>query len=277
MPSKNTTAPKTVEHQRVLRLLSYNIQVGIASTRYHHYLTHSWKHVLPHAQIYENLDRIAHIIGNYDIVALQEVDAGSIRSSFINQTQYLAEKGGFPHWYLQVNRNLGKIAQHSNGLATHIKPTQVVEHKLPGMIPGRGAMCAHFGQPGNDLVLVIIHLALGKKARQTQISAIGDIIKHHKHVVVMGDMNCSPDSKEMDYLLSKTHLCEPGHGLKTFPSWRPKRRIDHILVTPGLAVSDIHVLNYPYSDHLPIAMDIVVPVGVELEYDFHHEKVATPT
>ncbi len=246
-------------------MLSYNIQVGISSTRYHHYLTHSWKHVLPHAQLYENLNRIAHLIANYDIVALQEVDAGSVRSGFINQTQYLAEKGGFPHWYHQVNRNLGRFAQHSNGLLSHFKPTEIVDHKLPGIIPGRGAMCVYFGALDNPLVLVVIHLALSKKARYRQLTSIGEIVRKHEHVVVMGDLNCQPNSQEMAMLLSTTHLCEPTHGLNTFPSWRPHRKIDHILVSPSLEVADIHVLNYPFSDHLPIAMDIVLPESIDLQ------------
>jgi len=71
-----------------IRLLSYNVQAGISTGRYRHYITHSWKHVLPHAQIYGNLDQIAHIASAYDVVALQEVDAGSLRSSFINQTVF---------------------------------------------------------------------------------------------------------------------------------------------------------------------------------------------
>src|SRR4051794_36886538 len=31
-----------------LRLLSFNIQVEISTSRYRHYLTHGWKHLLPH-------------------------------------------------------------------------------------------------------------------------------------------------------------------------------------------------------------------------------------
>lgn len=64
-----------------LRLLSYNIQVGIGAKRYRDYVTDSWKHVLPHAQIYNNLGHIARAISDFDIVALQEVDAGSLRTS----------------------------------------------------------------------------------------------------------------------------------------------------------------------------------------------------
>lgn len=246
-----------------LRLLSYNIQVGIATKGLREYITQSWKHVLPHAQIYENLDRIAKLVSNYDVVALQEVDGGSLRSSFINQTEYLAKRGFFPFWFHQINRNLGHFAQHSNGLLSRYKPAEIVDYKLPGLIPGRGAMMVRYGEEANPLILIIIHLALGQKTRHRQLSSIREIIKNYKHVVVMGDMNCQPNSPEMTDLLKKTELCEPTHGLKTFPSWRPTRKIDHILVSSSLTVSDVHVLNYPFSDHLPIAMDIHIPEGIK--------------
>jgi endonuclease/exonuclease/phosphatase family metal-dependent hydrolase len=246
-----------------IRLLSYNIQVGIASTRYHHYFTESWKHVLPHAQIYQNLERIAHAISGFDIVALQEVDAGSLRTSFINQTEFLAKKGGFPFWYEQTNRRFGKIARHSNGLLSHFRPTEVDDHKLPGL-RGRGVMVARYGARENPLVLLVMHMALGSKARQRQFEYVADIVNQYEHVIVMGDLNCQPESPEMRYLLNATDLCEPCHGLKTFPSWRPARTIDHILTSPSLYVHDVHVLQHLLSDHLPLAMEIGLPESFSL-------------
>ena len=59
---------------QIIRVLSYNIQVAIGTSRAHHYLTRSWRHVLPHTGLYENMDRIATILSDYDIVALQEAD-----------------------------------------------------------------------------------------------------------------------------------------------------------------------------------------------------------
>ena len=132
------------------------------------------------------------------------------------------------------------------------------------MIPGRQAMVVRFGHEDNPLILVIMHLALSQRARHKQIDVVSDIIKEHKHVILMGDLNCQPESNEMTYLLNKTHLCEPADGLKTYPSWRPKKKFDHILVTPSLEVSDVHVLNYHYSDHLPIAMDILLPEEIQM-------------
>ena len=45
-----------------LRLLSFNIQVGISTQRYHHYLTRSWQHLLPHAGRAGNLQRIGALL-----------------------------------------------------------------------------------------------------------------------------------------------------------------------------------------------------------------------
>lgn len=245
---------------RRLKLLSYNIQAGIAANGYRHYLMHSWKHVLPCPKRLANLDRIAALIGEFDIVGLQEVDGGSLRSGFINQTEYLALEGRFPYWYDQTNRNLGKFAQHSTGVLSRLCPTEVTEVKLPGMIPGRGALTVRYGHGDDALILVIAHLALGRRARFRQVECIADIISDYRHVIVMGDMNCGSESREIDWLVKRTALREPAHDLPTFPSWRPSRNLDQILVSPSLTVERIDALNYPFSDHLPIAMEVALPM-----------------
>jgi endonuclease/exonuclease/phosphatase family metal-dependent hydrolase len=255
--SQDAVAPR-------LRLLSYNIQTGISTTKYRHYFLHSWKHVLPYPPRLDNLDRIARLVQDYDIVGIQETDAGSLRSSFINQTEYLALQARFPYWYDQTNRSIGRLARHSLGLLSRFRPNQVMEIKLPGMIPGRGALTVRFGRGKDSVVLMIVHLALGKRARMLQMGYIGEILSDYEHVIVMGDMNCASDSPEMNWLLKRTNLQEPEHGLHTFPSWRPSRNIDHILVSPTLEVNEVCVLNYPISDHLPIAMEIALPTGIAL-------------
>lgn len=255
-----------------LRLLSYNIQAGMASTRPHHYVTQSWKHVLPHAQSLGNLDKIAHLISDFDIVALQEVDAGSFRSGFINQAEHLAAKGHFPYWYCQTNRDLGQFAQHSNVLLSRFRPSAVAEHKLPGFIPGRGVMVARYGYPGEELMVLHVHLALGKRARLLQLEYIGRLVNDHEHVVLMGDLNCQLHSRELDILFKRTHLREPEYRVKTFPSWRPQRSLDHILVTPSLVVSNPRVLHSSLSDHLPIAVEVSLPEGISLDVPVSHAR-----
>ena len=85
----------------------------------------------------------------------------------------------------------------------------------------------------------------------------------------MGDFNCRIGSPEMNALLARTSLSEPADDMHTFPSWRPNRNIDHILVTDTIQTRDIQVLPFTISDHLPIAVDIIVPEGVDLQREDH--------
>jgi len=256
-----TALSATATGQR-LRLLSYNIQVGIQSIYPHHYLTKSWKHLFPARRRFETLDNIAHILREYDIVGLQELDAGSHRTNYVDLTEYLANKAHYPFWYHQLNRNLGRIAQHGNGLLSRFRPTEIREHKLPGVIPGRGGLCARFGHGEQSLVVIMLHLALSTRARMRQLEYVAQLVNMYQHVVVMGDLNCAPDSPEMAMLFRTTHLHEPIEELHTFPSWRPERNIDHILVSPDLKVVNCSVLNHAHSDHLPISMEVQLPPGL---------------
>ncbi|MCP5216307.1 MAG: endonuclease/exonuclease/phosphatase family protein [Pseudomonadales bacterium] len=250
--------PKT--HRTSLKLLSYNIQIGIQSQAYRHYVTRGWQHVLPHSQRSENLDRIASTLSHFDIVALQEADGGSIRTGHINQVRYLAEAAGFPYWYQQLNRNLGKLAQHSNGVLSQLKPQVIEDHKLPGLLPGRGAIVLRYGSLQVPLVLVILHLSLGQRARNNQLSYIKELIKDYRHVVVMGDLNSNASAilKQLSPL-SERGLTSPSGVFNTYPSWKPIHNYDQILVSSSLTIKHVEVLDRTLSDHLPIAMEIELP------------------
>ncbi len=251
-------------NRQVLRVMSYNVQVGISTKYPHHYLTHSWKHIFPHDQRLTNLDRVARLLSDFDLVGLQEVDAGSMRSNYINLAEYLALKGGFPYWYHQVNRNLGRIAKHSNGLLSHFQPTEITDIPLPGLIPGRNAIMARYGAGQDSLAVFMLHLALSRRARLRQLAMISEYVSEYKHAILMGDMNCRTGSPEMDLLFQRTGLREPLEETLTFPSWRPQHHIDHILVTSGLEVQKVQALHHAYSDHLPIVMELLLPDTISL-------------
>ena len=248
-----------------LRLLSYNIQNGLSTRKYSDYLTRSWKHVVPVPSRMENLDGIADLVQSYDIVALQEVDAGSLRSGFLNQVKYLADKARFEHIYNQANRRVGVLTQHSNAVLSRIPPSRIVEHKLPGMIPGRGALHVWYGNNANALHVFIMHLALGRRGRLRQIAYLAEVIGAYNHTIVMGDLNFRSDSLEMQRLLELANLAEPLPGMNTFPSWQPTRQLDHILISPSIKVIDTSVLDCQFSDHRPIAMEVLLPEQVGLE------------
>lgn len=242
-----------------LKLLAYNVQVGIPSARYSHYFTNSWKHLLPFQGRNANLKRIAQFISDYDIVGLLELDAGSIRSEFIHQPEYIADKAGFPYCYHKVNRDLGIVAKHSLAIMSRFEACHVVQHTLPSRIPGRGALEVHFGTSEQPLVVVLAHLSLSAGARSKQLAYIAEIIKPYEDVVLMGDLNAALASYEMQQLLKTTQLSSSGVEHFTYPSWRPRIAYDHILASPSLQPSDAQVFGVKHSDHLPVAINIGIP------------------
>lgn len=255
-------APGLPEDGR-LRLLSFNIQVGISTERYRHYLTRSWQHLLPHTGRASNLQKIGKLLGDFDLVALQEADGGSLRSGYVNQVEHLAQLGAFPYWYQQLNRNLGRFAQHSNGVLSRLKPHQLEDHPLPGPA-GRGAILVRFGEGEDALIIVMMHLALGAKTRALQLAYIRELIGGYRHQVLMGDMNTHATDLLEHSPLRDLGLIAP-QVEATFPSWRPQRCLDHILLSPSLTLERVEVLAQPISDHLPVAVEIRLPDALTVD------------
>jgi endonuclease/exonuclease/phosphatase family metal-dependent hydrolase len=248
--------------ERRLRLLSCNILAGGSVQRYREYVTRSISAVLPGRSKMDNLDRLAEVLPQFDVIGLQEADAGSLRSGFLNQTQYLAEAAQFPYWTHQPNRRVSRLATSSNGLLARMHPDEVLDYPLPGRIPGRGALWVRFGEGANSLVVVIAHLSLGPTARARQLAFLAELLGEHPHAILMGDLNTPAHGKEFDLLYARTALMRPEHAPATFPSWRPTRAIDHILVSAGIEVEKRWALPHPVSDHLPIAASVRLPVAL---------------
>jgi endonuclease/exonuclease/phosphatase family metal-dependent hydrolase len=246
---------------RRLRVLSANIQAGSSTRRYSDYVTRSWSHALPAGNKRGSLDTIALLAGEHDIVGLQEADPGSLRSGFTNQTHYLAERAGFDYWTHQPNRNVARVAGSANGLLSRLEPVEVSDHSLPGRISGRGVLLARFGDGKEGLTVAVAHLSLGATSRRAQLAFIAELLSDHPHAVLMGDFNCVPDTPEMDVLYKHTRLRPPAFSVPTFPSWRPMRAIDHILVSEDMATADARAMPAANSDHLALAMNIDVPMA----------------
>ncbi|MFC6668926.1 endonuclease/exonuclease/phosphatase family protein [Marinobacterium aestuariivivens] len=239
-----------------IRLLSLNIQVGLETSSYVHYVTRAWKHLLPTRGARDNLERIADLASHFDIVALQEADAGSLRTGRLNQVAHLAERSGLSHWQASVTRDLAPFARHCLGCLSRWPLRQVRSHALPGRVPGRGALEVEICPPGYEpLRLIIAHLALSRHARARQLHYLADLVSAQSDTLLLGDLNCDLSELDAHPGLRQASL-QPVHEESTFPSWRPNRSIDHVLATPHVEVLDARVLDERMSDHLPVATQI---------------------
>ena len=97
-----------------------------------------------------------------------------------------------------------------------------------------------------------------QRARDVAAGLIAELLSDHPNAVLMGDFNRLAERPEMQVLYQKT--CQPpGCIVPTFPSWRPDRAIDHILVSSGLLTRTVEAVPAAFSDHLALAMQIDVP------------------
>ncbi|MDP2226919.1 MAG: endonuclease/exonuclease/phosphatase family protein [Moraxellaceae bacterium] len=261
---RHAAPPLTAEEARwrhsTLRLLSFNMQAGMGIHAPHHYVTRGLRHVLPHRGRHEQLGHIATLLADFDLVALQEVDGGSLRSGYTHQLAHLAERAGFAWWFQQLNRDLGHFGQFSNGVLSRQSPLAAAAHALPGL-KGRGIIVSEFGTRDERLLVLNVHLALSQRARAGQFGFISELIAGAPHVVIMGDLNCTHEELRRSPL-GRRHWQWLEDNLPTYPSWKPQRQIDHILVSSELRVLKAEVLPHRLSDHRPLAVELELPPGL---------------
>ena len=120
---------------------------------------------------------------------------------------------------------------------------------------------AQYGKREDPLVLVIMHLSLSDSAQKQQLNFVNDLISGFNHVVLMGDMNTHSEKILHNSPLQDAGLVALPGVSHTFPSWRPEKALDHILISRGLLVKRAEVVTFPVSDHLPIALEFTLPEG----------------
>ena len=110
----------------------------------------------------------------------------------------------------------------------------------------------------------MVHLALGYRTRQLQINRLARLVRGERNVIVMGDMNCTAGELRANPRLRTTGMQVVTGDLLTYPSWRPRRNLDHVLISPRLECESASVLDLQLSDHLPVAVDLRLPGDVGL-------------
>jgi endonuclease/exonuclease/phosphatase family metal-dependent hydrolase len=235
-----------------LRVLSFNIQLGLNTARYRDYVTQGWRHVLPARSAPPGLTLVAEAIRDYDFVAIQEADAGSLRSARIDQIAYLARRAGYPHHGHVITRDLAPVARHSLGFLSRWPARIIGDHPLPGLIPGRRVLHVDVESPLGPLKIFVVHLALSRSTQRQQIEYIASLTGADVPSILMGDFNCDAETLRDHPALRKAGFVVAEHHRPTFPSWAPRRAIDHIVTSPHLAVDELYTLPRLHSDHLAL-------------------------
>lgn len=240
----------------LIEVVSFNIQVGLNTARSSDYLTQGWRHVAPARSVPAGLAMAARAVRGYDFVAIQEADAGSLRSARVDQIAYLAEHAEYRYHGHVITRDLAPIARHSLGFLSRWPTRIIADHALPGLIPGRRALHVEIESPLGPLGIVVVHLALGRATQRKQIEYVASLTRGDVPSILMGDFNCDAAALRRHPALRRAGFVMAHQSVPTFPSWAPSRAIDHIVASSHLAISNLRTLPQLHSDHLGLVAQV---------------------
>ncbi len=252
------------------RLIVYNIEYCEGMTGHWWGYFKFWRIFFPP----RNLDkRIVMALKKHapDILALVEVDTGSFRAKkdevrFFEEQLCMKDfveriKYPFCGW-MKLFHYVPILNKQANAIITKKKLENVryhVFHEGTKRVIIEATVQLH-----KKVTLLLAHLALGGKTRAKQINELIKIVNEIKNpVILMGDFNTFHGEKEVSNLLKKTHLkhryvMEKRAQTLTEPAFHPTRRLDYVLTSRQVKVHSYNVLNFQFSDHLPLQVDFTV-------------------
>ena len=208
-----------------------------------------------------DLPRIADVIKRLqpDVVALQEVDNKTTRSKGVDQAGELGRLTGMHAAFGKAMDYAG--GQYGEAILSQYALSEVSVHDLPtahGCEP-RAVLTARLriGGDAPQFYFAATHLVHANKAvRLAQARALSTIVfgEDSLPVILAGDLNAVPDSPPMKCLFQRWSDTTANRPDATWPSDKPRVKIDYVLYRPGNAwrVVETQVVDESIaSDHRP--------------------------
>lgn len=242
------------------------------------------------------LQQFAKIISDhdFDLIGLQEVDESQERSDNLPQIQHLSELTNMPYWvFARTIEGVPGISWRKSSLA-HTLVTNKDFHARPPLksygigiiskIPIVAISTLSLGRSIIGLPLAIagskngkpkflyvsdeprialaVQLENGWTVVNTHLSFVPFVnyfqlfkIKHWvkmfgEKVIILGDFNLPSKIPTRGSKWRELHL------EKTYPSWEPKIKFDHIITKAQINARPISIKSDDLSDHLPLMIEI---------------------
>ena len=282
-------AQTPVTDEADMKVLSYNIKHGRGNDACAN--PPATPEAIPPMECEVDLERIANVISasGAEIVGLQEVDRFWARSGNVDQPTVLADLLGMQACYgpnLDHEADTHSSEPHQYGtliLTSHriIDCTNVSLTTTEGW-EQRGALIATLDLgDAQPLTVINTHLQAGREGeedeavsqRTQQLLEVLELASTVQGpVVIMGDLNATPDAAEMASILN----ADSGFGdawamangdaagltIPASPDEEPTARIDYIFVSEGIQVTEATVIDTEEtrlaSDHFPLLVGIEV-------------------
>lgn len=213
-----------------------------------------------------DLERIAKLItdAKADVVALQEVDRGTVRTQKRDLPAELSKLTGMTvHFEKNIPHEGG---EYGNAVLTRFPIKRAKNTHLKSFANGeqRGVQQLVLDVAGREVLFMNTHLDARRDPTErehsaTELKAIATAAGKMP-VILAGDFNSAPDAPAIasmrEFLTDAWTTLSKAPGF-TIPVKKPSRRIDYIWITPAsITPVRMEVLNSEASDHLPIVAEL---------------------
>ncbi len=193
-----------------------------------------------------------------DIICLQEVDRDTYRTGRADLAAVAAGACGMAHVFGASRWYPG--GRYGNAILVRGTLTGAVTTDLP-KVPAqqfwrerRTALEASVTIDGRSLWVVCTHLSVPQAHNAVQLEwLLRHVGGRPQPQIVVGDLN--RPLEPVGRAAARGGLRAVAHG-PTFPVSRPRRTIDHVLVSPGLEVRSTEVRATSMSDHAALLVDL---------------------
>jgi endonuclease/exonuclease/phosphatase family metal-dependent hydrolase len=193
-----------------------------------------------------------------DVIALQEVDRDTYRTGRSDLAAVAAGACGMAHVFGASRWYPG--GRYGNALLVRGTITAARVTDLP-KVPAerfwrerRTALEASVTVDGRTVWVACTHLSVPRDQNAVQLAWLLDHVRDRPQPqVVLGDLNRPRELVQRE--AAAAGLRASRHG-PTFPVSRPRRTIDHVLVSPDLEVVATEVRRTSMSDHAALVVDL---------------------
>lgn len=208
-----------------------------------------------------NLEDLADIVQyeKPDILALQEVSRGWVINGSADMLLWLSAHLDMPYVYGPATGHMWGNAILSRFPVNDWGAADLPPRDLPLL---RQFTWADFDLgEGQELRVIATHFHHpedGGEARLLQTEAVLSFWNAHPQTVVLADLNADPGWPEMlgFWRAGFTDALEGVEDRATFPSDEPIEKIDYVLASADLELSDPSIPKTTASDHLPVAATV---------------------
>lgn len=233
-------------------------------------------------QTLNNLNQIADLISREkpEVVALQEADTRSVFSGGFDHIRYISKRARLPHALIGDHVN-NRYMEYGTALISHLPLLHNHSHRFRPTrpFPAKGYVVGVLPVGSLLIDVVSLHLCfLKRKARRAQVDHLIQLLRSRSRPkIVMGDFNSPWNAKDSavrqiaQSLDLKTYQPE-NNGLVTYPLL--SKRLDWVLASPELPITDFRILPDPVSDHQAVLVKLELCATASQKQSRHSAELA---